>query len=281
MAVDPHNPNTPAPQVPATTDSVKERRKRAEDDVFMREVDEAVRADSYERAAKKYGVPIVAALVLGLAAFAGWLWYDRSQEAAMEKDSEVLVRALDQVQDGNLDAGSETLAPLVDEGGEGAAAAARMLQAGILAEEGNTDEAATMFAALAADGSAPQAYRDLATIREVSLRFDSMEPAQVIERLKPLATPGNPWFGSAGELTGMAYIKQDKPDLAGPLFVQMAKDEDVPESLRSRARQMAGLLGADAIEDPEAVVEQVTKAVAPGAARPQAAPPPAEQPAAQ
>ena len=71
----------------------------------------------------------------------------------------------------------------------------------------------------------------------------------MIDRLKPLATPGNPWFGSAGELVAMAYLKQGKQDLAGPLFAAIAKDEDVPQTLRSRTRQMAGLLGYDAVVD--------------------------------
>jgi hypothetical protein len=71
----------------------------------------------------------------------------------------------------------------------------------------------------------------------------------VIARLKPLAKPGNPWFGSAGELVAMAYLKEGKKDLAGPLFAAIAKDEDAPKSMRSRARQMAGVLGYDAVVD--------------------------------
>ena len=47
----------------------------------------------------------------------------------------------------------------------------------------------------------------------------------------------------------MAYLKQGRNDLAGPLFAAIAKDENVPATLRSRARQMAGLLGFDAIDD--------------------------------
>ncbi len=70
-----------------------------------------------------------------------------------------------------------------------------------------------------------------------------MKPDDVIARLKPLAKPGNPWFGSAGELVAMAYLKQGKRDLAGPLFASIAKDENAPKSMRSRARQMAGMLG--------------------------------------
>jgi hypothetical protein len=43
-------------------------------------------------------------------------------------------------------------------------------------------------------------------------------------------------------------MKMRKPDLAGPMFAAMAKDETVPDSIRSRARQMAGLLGVDAVD---------------------------------
>ena len=78
----------------------------------------------------------------------------------------------------------------------------------------------------------------------------ALEPQQVVDRLKPLAVEGAPWFGSAGELVAISYMKMRKPDLAGPLFAAMAKDATVPQSIRSRARQMAGLLGIDAVETP-------------------------------
>ena len=70
----------------------------------------------------------------------------------------------------------------------------------------------------------------------------------VIDRLKPLSIPGNPWFGSAGELTALAYMKLGKDNLAGPIFAQIAKQEGVPASGRSRAQQMAGALGVDAVQ---------------------------------
>ena len=49
--------------------------------------------------------------------------------------------------------------------------------------------------------SLPQPYRDAALIRQTALEFDQLKPQQVIARLQPLAKPGNPWFGSAGEMT--------------------------------------------------------------------------------
>lgn len=50
-------------------------------------------------------------------------------------------------------------------------------------------------------------------------------------------------------------MKMRKPELAGPMFAAMAKDENVPQSIRSRARQMAGLLGIDAVETPAEPVQ--------------------------
>jgi len=100
-----------------------------------------------------------------------------------------------------------------------------------------------------------------------------LPPQQIIDRLKPLATPGNPWFGSAGEMVGMAYLKQNKRNLAGPLFAAIAKDEDVPQTLRSRARQLAGLLGYDAVTDVDETMselrqeDQAANAPAPAAAQ--------------
>ena len=110
-------------------------------------------------------------------------------------------------------------------------------------------EAVKLFDEVAADASAPQPYRDLANVRAVAVNFDAMKPDDVVARLKPLAEPGKPWFGSAGELVALAYLKQGKNDLAGPLFAAISRDKEAPESLRARTRQMAGVLGVDAIDD--------------------------------
>ena len=97
---------------------------------------------------------------------------------------------------------------------------------------------------------------DLAQIRAVVARYDTMKPADVITKLKPLATPGNAYFGSAGELVAHAYLDQGKNAEAGALFAQIANDEKTPESLRSRARQMAGVLGVDAVKDVDALLKE-------------------------
>ena len=242
--------NTPAP------DDKRARAQAAQEDVLLREVDAAVRQDQYADAAKRYGRPALAGLAIGLALFGGYLFWDSRQTAAREKDSEALVRALDQVEGGNLASSEAALNALIANGGSGAQAAARMLKAGVAMEQNKPLEAAKLYDAVAGNGEAPQALRDLATIRAVAARYDTLKPADVIARLKPLAVPGNPWFGPAGELVAMAYLDQGKSAEAGALFGAIAKHDDTPETLKSRTRQMAGLLGVDAIEDVDTVIDQ-------------------------
>jgi len=93
-------------------------------------------------------------------------------------------------------------------------------------------------------------------VRMTAAQFDTLNPDVVITRLRPLARSGNPWFGSAGEMVAAAYLKQNKPQLAAPIFAALAKDKKVPESLRSRALQMAGSLGVDAIPEPEKATKE-------------------------
>jgi hypothetical protein len=225
------------------------QRDAAQKEGFLREVDDALREDEMVGAFKRYAVTGGAALGVALLALGGYLWWSGHQADIRAGQAEQIVLALDKVDSGQQDAAFAQLAPVVQDGTAGDRAAARMLQAGIATRQGKLDQATKLFAQIASDDHAPKPFRDLATVRGVALDFDKMSPADVVARLRPLAVPGAPFFGSAGEMLGVAYLKQGRQDLAAPLFGTIARDPDVPESLRSRARQLAGSLGFDAIED--------------------------------
>lgn len=234
----------------------KAQKAAAQDEVLLREIDDAVRQDNYAQFAKRFGVPILVALLAALAAFAGYLFWQSQKEAALESESEQLVSVLDQLEAGNLAQADEAAAALAEAGDGGAAVLARMTRASIAVEQGRGAEAAEIYGAVADDADAPEALRNLARIRQVALTFDSREPSDVIATLGPLAVPGNPWFGSAGELVALAHLENGDQAKAGTLLGEIAKSDDVPESLRARARQLAGLLGVDAIEDVEELLEE-------------------------
>lgn len=232
------------------------KRDAAEQDALLREVDDAVRQGDFESFMSQWGKPLLGIVVSGLAAFGGYLYWDHRQELAQEKDAEVLVAALDQIEAGNLQSGYDGLADLASDVDDGPSAAAAMLRAGIAAQQKRPDEAAKIFAAIAADKDAPPAFRELAKLREVAVRYDSMKSDEVVTALKPLALPGKPYFASAAEMLAHAYLDQGKKAEAGALLAQIAKDDTAPASLRSRSRQLAGVLGVDAIEDVDKLLEE-------------------------
>ena len=124
-------------------------------------------------------------------------------------------------------------------------ASALFARAALALQQNDHKLALAKYKEVVADDGLPQPYRDAATIRAAALEFDSLTPDQVIARLEPLAKPGNPWFASAGEMTGMALIKQGKKQEAGRLFAAIAKNKSVAQGSRDRALQLASSLGVD------------------------------------
>lgn len=59
----------------------------AQQDGFLREVDEALREDQMVGAMKRYGKVVGAAIAVGLLGLAGYLYWDHSQKAASAERS--------------------------------------------------------------------------------------------------------------------------------------------------------------------------------------------------
>lgn len=223
---------------------------------FVREVDENLRRDQAHDFLKKNGPWIVGALLLFLAAIAGWLyWQDRQQKQA-EAETERLNAALSQIGAGDAAGADQPLADLEQSGAEGVSASARLTRAALALQKSDRKAAIDQYRAVMGDKGLAEPYRDLATIRLTALEFDQMKPADVIARLKPLAEPGKPWFGSAGEMTAMALLKLGRKDEAGRMFAAIAADNNVPDTIRSRAVQIAGTLGIDATASLPATARQ-------------------------
>src|SRR3546814_12544488 len=113
-----------------------------------------------------------------------------------------------------------------------------LVEADAAARSGDLKKAADVFGAIAADVNVPKEYRDLALVRQTAIQFDSLKPSEVIARLKPLAIAGNPWFPSASELTAIAYLNDNQPDLAWTLFAAIARDRESPPPSRAPATQI-------------------------------------------
>ena len=161
--------------------SNKQDRDAAQQDGFLREVDEALRQDQMLGAVQRYGKPLAAAIVLGLAALAGYLWWDHSTKQAAAERSERTVLALDRLGSGGpaAEAAARDLEPLTTEGSDGSKAAAALLRAAISQEQGKGEEAAKAFAAIAADTQVPAPLRDYAAVLNLKGGIDG-NPIELI-----------------------------------------------------------------------------------------------------
>lgn len=215
----------------------------------MREVDEEVRKQQAVEFWTRWGKWVAIAVVVGLIAFGGWLYWSHQRTVSAERETEELSAILESINEGSVEGIDERLAALTDSSRPAVRAAALLTRADFALQSGEDEQAVEYFTAVAGDEDLPQQYRDLALIRRTAVEFGSLEPQEVIDRLAGFVEPGNPWFGSAGELTAIALIQQDKNDEAGELFARIANDEGVPETMRTRAVQMAGVLGVDAVPD--------------------------------
>jgi hypothetical protein len=200
----------------------------ATNEAFLREVDDELRRDQLAAAARRWGVIAAAVILAALLAFAGWLYLQHRQTQRAGVEGEQLQAGVFLIPGGHTQAAAAALTPLEKSDAAGYRALAQLAQADLLLGKKDTKGAVARFAAVAGDRSIGQPFRDLATIRQTAVEYDALQPQQVIERLRPLTVAGS------------------RRDLAGKLFGQIAKSDDVPPSIRQRAVQMAGLSGVDA-----------------------------------
>ena len=103
------------------------------------------------------------------------------------------------------------------------------------------------LAAIAADSSLSQIWRDLASLRRLTLSADLPE-AERKAGLADLAQAGRPFRPLAAEQ--IAYDKMAAGDRSGALadFRALSVDREAPSALRGRAGQMIVLLDGAAAE---------------------------------
>lgn len=243
------------------------------DEAFLREVDEGVRRDQVLSLWQRYGKLGIALLVLFLGAVAGGLWWRDDQAKQAGIAGEQLNQALTKLEVGDTATARPLLDSLAKDGPKGYRPLAQMMQAADAVGAGDAAKATKLLDAVAADTAHPQPLRDAATIKSVRLAYDTLPPATVVVRLKAFATPGNPWFGIAGEMTALAHVKAGKPEMAKPLLIAMVRDASLPGSLRNRAAQLALSLGVEltALRPPGAAAVSPIAEAAPAAPAPAAA----------
>lgn len=214
------------------------------DDGFFREVEEELRSDRLKGFWERYGVIIVAAAVLLVAATAGyraWDWYSARQASA---SGDRFLEALNLADDGDHDAAMAALEALEADGFGQYPVLARMRAATVQASRGAADAAVAGFDAIADDRSVPDALRDMARLRAAYVLVDHGSYTEVAARAEQLTGPDNPLRHSAREAMGLAAYGDGRYADARRLFDAIVAEQVAPQGIAGRARLMLELIEA-------------------------------------
>lgn len=214
------------------------------DDSFIREVEEELRSDRMKSVWERYGTWIIGAavaIVLAVAANAGWNYYANSQATA---SGDRFRDALTLANEGRNDEALVALQSLQDDGYGQYPVLARMRAASLLHESGDAAAAISAFDVIAADTSVPNVLRDVAQLRAAYIMVDEGAYADVAQRAEALSADGNPLRHGAREALGLAAWKEQRYGDAQSLFQQIVDDETAPPPMRQRATIMLDMIRA-------------------------------------
>jgi hypothetical protein len=212
-------------------------------DIFD-EVKEELRAERARKLWVRYGgvfAGIALLAVVGVGGWQGWRWHEQRQAGQTALAFMEIHRAAE-APGADLKAAGDRFAAIAQDSPEGYRLLARLRAAALKAETGDRDAALAMWDQVAADGRAPQIYRDLASLMWALHGLETQDPAALESRLAPLT--GGPWAASARELQALVAVRRGQPAEAKKNLEALAADVTAPQGVRERAGRVAAGLGS-------------------------------------
>lgn len=211
---------------------------------ILREVDEELRRERYQKLWERYGIYVLGAafvLVVAVAGWRGWEWYATREASRAGARFET---ALELDAAGKQTEADEILAGLAKDAPRGYRTLARFRTAAELSKRDNPAGAAA-YDALADDTSIESSFRDLARVRAALVLVDTASVSEIARRLDPLIAGNSAFKASAREIMALSRFRAGEREAARRLFAEIVADPETPPSLRSRAQLMLALLPVD------------------------------------
>ena len=209
------------------------------DESIFREVDEDVRNEEYKKLWDRFGKYVsglAIAVVVGVAGFQAWKYYEVKQA---EDAGAIYADAVKKAADGKTE---DALAAFAAVHHDGFSQLAQLSVAQMSADKGDIDKAVAAYDAFAADAKNDPALADLARIRAGYLLVDTATPEQLLGRLVRFDKEGDAWRNEAREILGLAAWRVK--DFAGAKKQMDAiyADAKAPGAMRQRAQILIQLI---------------------------------------
>ena len=213
-------------------------------DIF-REVDEEVRQQRYRELWQRFGVYVIAFVVILILSVAGYqIWQSQSQSAKAEASNRY-VTMMESLRS-NEEAGLDELFAFADPSADGYALLAAFEEAAVRARRNDLEGASEVWRRIATNPSAGPALQGAAELMDIVHQVDSADPDALQTRLSALMASNAAYAPMAQELSALVALRSGDRQLAIDQLRELSADLSAPESIRLRAGRLLNVL-----EDPE------------------------------
>jgi len=205
-------------------------------DSFIQEVDEDVKNDNLKALWDRYGLFIIAVVVLAVSAAVS---FDKLQAWKMLRNQNRTENYMvaTQLQD-NAD---ETIAALqkISQDNQGIFSDFAKLQiANVLFEENKQEDALAALEKIANEKQVNDEVKNIALIKLATYRVDTMNYDEFKQLLQPVLSVESSWTPLAQDLLAMSAIKSGDYETARNIYENILKIKDLPESFRTKIQDM-------------------------------------------
>jgi hypothetical protein len=211
-------------------------------DIFQ-EVDEEIRRERLRKLWERYGNVLVAVCVAIVVAVAVWRGYDWWQTKKAAEAGAAFENAVTLAEAGKHQEAEAAFAKIASDGTAGYRTLAKLRVAAQLAQ---TDKSGAIKAydELAADNSAGDVVRQLASVRAAFLLVDTAPYSEIKTRLEPLTGSGKVFRHTARELLALSAWKSGDVSATKQWTGMIMTDPQSPQGTRSRAEVLSELIAA-------------------------------------
>ena len=220
-------------------------------DSLIREVQEELDREKYEKLWEKYGNFVIGGAIAIVVAVGGYQYWQKAQRTFVEKAGGAYEAALavagDQTsKDYDASKVKSAFEPLLKDAPGGYKVLAQLQIAGAHVAAGEKKEALAVFEELSKTENVDTILHDYAALQAASLRVGDADWTEMENRLKPLVSGSSAWRNSALQLKGIAAFQAGRIDEAREVFDELLSNPKAPSSIRDRASlYMARIVAVD------------------------------------
>jgi hypothetical protein len=208
----------------------------AQDDGFLREVEEEIRRERIEKLWRQYGTYFIAGAALIVFGVLGYQYLQNRRTTAAEATGARYMDAVALADDGKEGSAAAEFKKIAEDGTGGYPDLAHLQLAGALLKEGKKADALATYEALANKADADDLLRGYAALQAAAMRLGDADFTEMQNRLNPLIGDESPWRYSARELLGLAAFKAGNWNEARTVLTPLLVDQKTPQSIVERAQ---------------------------------------------